>query len=86
MTTFENGDQVRERWDGRRSLAPVTPTIGRRARGRSSVDPDRVLLLDVNYTNNSWTSRPQAVEAADTWSLTWMVWLQDLLLTWAFFV
>ena len=28
------------------------------------VDPERVLLLDVNYTNNSWTLRPETAEAA----------------------
>ena len=26
----------------------------------AQVDPERVLLLDVNYTNNSWTLRPDA--------------------------
>ena len=52
----------------------------------AEVDPERTLLLDVNYTNNSQTLQPQAGDAASKWSLTWMVWLQDLLLTWAFFV
>ena len=50
------------------------------------VDPERVLLLDVNYTNNSITLRPQAAEAADHWTLKWMVWLQDLLMDYSFFV
>ncbi len=50
------------------------------------VDPERVLLLDVNYTNNSITLRPQAAEAADHWTLQWLVWAQDLLMNYSFFV
>jgi hypothetical protein len=49
------------------------------------VDPNRVLMLDVNYTNNSWTARPRAVEAASKWALRWFTWAQELLLTYAFF-
>ena len=52
----------------------------------AQVDPERVLLLDTNYTNNSQTLAPRADEAATKWSLAWMVWLQDLFMTWAFFV
>ena len=47
---------------------------------------NRVLLLDVNYTNNSITLKPKAGEAADRWTLAWIVWLQDLLMNYAFFV
>jgi hypothetical protein len=76
---------VTERWDGRdrwklyeydREAAAVS----------AEIDPERVLLLDVNFTNNSVTRAPRGPEAATRWSLTWMVWLQDALLTWAFFV
>jgi hypothetical protein len=84
VTTFEDGQQVRERWDGRdrwRIYAYDRPSRAMAA----IVDPDRVLLLDVNYTNNSRTLTPRRDEAATKWSLTWMVWLQDLLMTWAFF-
>jgi hypothetical protein len=49
----------------------------------AQVDPDRVLLLDVNFTNNSWTLRPEATQAARKWTSAWFVWLQDALLTWA---
>jgi hypothetical protein len=45
-----------------------------------------VLLLDINLTNNSMTLEPRAAEASRKWSLVWMAWLQDLMLTWAFFV
>ncbi len=85
LVRFENGEQTRERWDGRarwQAFEYETP-----ARAVSvHVDPERVLLLDVDYTNNSITLAPQAEAAADRWTLAWMVWLQDLLMTWAFFV
>lgn len=85
LVTFDNGEQVRERWDGvdrwkayyydRESVAKT-----------AQIDPDHVLLLDVNYTNNSVTTTPKAKEAATKWSLKWMVWVQDLMMTWAYFV
>ena len=59
-------------------------TFDRASRAVSAqVDPDRVLLLDVNYTNNSKTLEPQSARAAATWSLAWLIWLQDALLAWA---
>ncbi|MGH9350068.1 MAG: M1 family metallopeptidase [Vicinamibacterales bacterium] len=85
VTTFRNGEQVRERWDGRdrrRIFAYERPQQALTAH----VDPERVLLLDVNYTNNSWTLEPRTGDATLKWSLKWMVWLQDLMLTYAFFV
>ena len=55
-----------------------------RAQARSAqVDPDRVLLLDVNATNNSKTLQPKGPATATKWSLKWMVWLQDCLLSWS---
>ena len=52
----------------------------------AAVDPERVLLLDVDYTNNSRTLAPKGPEAATNWSMRWMVWLEDHLLSWAFFI
>jgi hypothetical protein len=45
-----------------------------------------VLLLDLNYTNNSRTLAPRAGEASRKWMLTWVAWAQDLLMTYGFFV
>jgi Peptidase family M1 domain len=84
VTTFEDGSQAKERWDGRGRW--IRYTYERPTRAVSAVvDPDRVLLLDVNYTNNSFTLKPEADAAATKWSLAWLVWLQDLLVTSAFF-
>ena len=49
------------------------------------VDPDRILLLDVNYTNNSWSAAPRAAEASAKWATRWLTWVQELLLSYAFF-
>lgn len=84
VTTFDNGEQVREQWDGRDRWRAYT--YDRAATVRTvQIDPERVLLLDVNYTNNTWSAAPRAAEAAHKWSLAWMVWLQDLMMTWMFF-
>jgi hypothetical protein len=85
LVRFADGTEVRERWDGRERWKPYTYT--RPAKAVSAVvDPGRVLLLDVNTTNNSRTLAPEAGPAAKKWSLRWMVWLQDLLMTYGFFV
>jgi aminopeptidase N len=84
VTTFRGGERVTERWDGRDRR--VAYTYERQAEALSvEVDPGRVLLLDVNYTNNSATLAPRAREASLKWSLKWLAWLQELLLTYSFF-
>ena len=82
LVTFTNGERVVERWDGRdrwktysydRSSAAIT----------AEVDRNRVLLLDVNGTNNSKTLAPQGGRAATKWAAKWTAWLEDCLLSWA---
>jgi hypothetical protein len=83
--TFEDGQQFEWPWDGRDRWKLFEITRAPRAR-TAEVDPGHVLLLDVNRTNNSASLRPQADVAARKWSLAWLVWLQDQLLTYGFFV
>jgi hypothetical protein len=52
----------------------------------ASVDPDRVLLLDVDHTNNSRLLEPDATLPAVKWASKWMIWLQDWMATFAFFI
>ena len=85
IVTFEDGETVRERWDGRARWTLFEYDRPSRAVS-AQVDPDRVLLLDVDYTNNSYTLAPRADEAARKWSLAWLAWLQDVLLTYALFI
>ncbi len=85
VTTFRDGERITEQWDGRDRR--IIYTYERPSQALSAqVDPERVLLLDVNYTNNSATLDPRADEASLKWSLKWLAWLQDLMLTYAFFV
>ncbi len=85
LVTFEDGSTARERWDGRDRWTMYRYTRAAKAK-QAVVDPDRVLLLDLNYTNNSRTLVPRAGEASRKWMLTWVAWAQDLLMTYGFFV
>ncbi|MEO6213828.1 MAG: M1 family metallopeptidase [Vicinamibacterales bacterium] len=85
VLTFEGGETRRWRWDGQARWKMFEADRPVRA-AYAQVDPDRVLLLDVDTTNNSATLKPQARAAARKWSLAWLLWLQDHLLTYGFFV
>jgi hypothetical protein len=84
VTRFDDGTETTERWDGRDRRAVFQ--YERTARATSAVaDPRRVLVLDVNYVNNSRTLAPAAATAGTKWALTWMLWLQQLMLSYGFF-
>jgi hypothetical protein len=85
LVSLANGEQRRFAWDGGGRWHRVTVEHASRAVS-AQVDPDRVLLLDTSFTNNSFTTEPQSSRAAAKWAAAWMVWLQDQLLTWTFFV
>jgi hypothetical protein len=85
LVTFSNGEQAREKWDGRGRWAVFTFDKPVKAVS-AQVDPERVLLLDTYFTNNSKTLEPSTAAAATKWSLRWMVWLQDLFMTSAFLI
>jgi hypothetical protein len=82
LVTFRNGERAMEHWDGvdRWKLYVYDRPVQALS---AQVDPDRVLLLDADYTNNSATLEPQSGAAAIKGAVTWMVWLQDCLLSWA---
>jgi peptidase M1-like protein len=82
---FENGEEARWHWDGRDRWKKLEIEKPSRAKF-VQVDPDRVLLLDTNYTNNSLSREPQAERAARKWSLAWLIWLQDHLLNYGMFI
>ena len=85
LVRFADGSTARERWDGRDRWKLFT--YDRPAAAVSSeVDPNYVLVLDVNRTNNSRTLAPQAAKASRQWAGRWWVWLQDLVITYGFFV
>jgi hypothetical protein len=82
---FENNQEVRWQWDGRERWKMFE--VDRPVRAvAAEVDPERVLLLDVNYTNNTRSLAPKTGAATRKWSLAWLIWLQDHLLTYGFFI
>jgi len=82
--TFANGDSALETWDGVERWARFD--YRQRAKvSRVEVDPQHKLVLDVNYSNNSWTSKPRAKAAAIKWASKWMIWLQQVMEFFAFF-
>ncbi|MEW5981122.1 MAG: M1 family metallopeptidase [Acidobacteriota bacterium] len=85
LVVFRDGEQVREAWNGRdRWKAFIYEREAQAA--YAEVDPSRVLLLDINRVNNSYSTTPKRDEAARKWMLKWLVWLQDALMGAGFFI
>ncbi len=85
LVRFDDGSTAREKWDGTDRWKLFA--FDRPSRALSAeVDPDHVLLLDVDRTNNSQHLEPQTAKAGRQWSGRWWVWLQDLVVTYAFFL
>ncbi len=82
--TFENGEEVLEKWDGRERWTVFRFTKPAYLQ-TVAVDPAHKLVLDVNYTNNTWTRHPARVIAGWKWASKWMIWLQNLMEFLAFF-
>jgi len=80
--TFADGARVVDVWDGRDAQKILRYRSGAAVRS-AELDPDRVMLIDVRRTNNSRTLAPRAATAATLWSLRWLAWLQQVMLTYA---
>ena len=85
LATLSDGEQRRFSWTGGGRWHRITFEHASRVVS-AQVDPDQMLVLDTNFTNNSYTAEPAARRAAMKWAATWMGWLQDQMLAWAFFV
>jgi hypothetical protein len=84
LLLFQDGSELRQPWDGRDRWKLIT--VERPVKLKAAVvDPDRVLALDLDSTNNSRLLEPAPVLPALKWTSKWMIWLQDLLATFAFF-
>lgn len=81
--TYTDGSTNTATWDGKDRWTAIS-SRGASKLVRVEVDPDRILLLDLNYTNNSWTAAPYAPFTARKWSWRWMAWLQEVMLTYGF--
>ncbi len=79
---FTDGQDRTDWWDGRDERR----TFRYRSPARvvsATIDPDRVLLLDLDRTNNSRTLTPQTAAAAARWGSIYLLWLEHLLLSYA---
>jgi aminopeptidase N len=59
LVHFNNGDRVREKWDGKSRVKDYIYT-GTRKVDWVKIDPEYKITMDVNYINNSMTSNPDA--------------------------
>ena len=84
LMVFEGGRRILEPWDGKARWKTFV-VEGPAKIAYAVVDPERTLLLDRNPTNNSRLAEPASPLAAAKWGSKWMIWLQDLLLVFAFF-
>lgn len=82
--TFADGQTIGEEWNGQARWARFDYSHPARV-ATVAVDPERVLTLDIDSTNNTWTSEPAARPAARKWAAKWMIWVQSLLEFFAFF-
>jgi len=82
--TFSDSEEIIEQWDGEERW--IRFDYAKPARVvKVEVDPNHILVLDINRTNNSWVSEPKAEMASIKWAAKWMIWLQSLLEFFSFF-
>jgi len=82
---FENGDESIHEWDGQGRWTIFSEERESKLR-YVVVDPDGVLALDIRPNNNSRFREAPSKKGAVKWASFWMVWVQDLLSSWAFYV
>lgn len=83
LVRFDNGDTVREQWDGQYRWIKYVYEKASQVKS-ADVDPDRKLVLDTNYTNNS-RLRNEDNSGAAKWYVRWIFWLENLFFAAGFF-
>ncbi len=85
LLRFEDGHEIRERWDD--DLLWRLFVVERESKLEyAEVDPEGVLMLDLNRLNNSRLLERDGELPAAKWSSKWMIWVQDMMSTLAFFI
>jgi hypothetical protein len=82
--TFSDGARRIEHWDGQARWTTFRYEHPGRVE-RVRVDPDHVLVLDTEFSNNAWLREAPAELAATKWASQWMLWVQHTLEAFAFF-
>ena len=75
--TLENGEVVERQWDGRDRWVKYEFTRTSKAK-RVEIDPERKVLLDASFTNNSWVAEPAPLPFAK-WISNLLFWSQMVL-------
>ncbi len=83
LVRFEDGKELRERWDGEARWKEFRYS-GRSKAIWAKVDPDQVLAIDVNLNNNTYSLKPSKA-AVTKYTLKFFFWIQNLFQTVAFF-
>ncbi len=84
LLVFADGHQVRERWNGAERWKSFV-VVHEAKLDHAVVDPDRVLLFDESYTNNSRFLQSPTKLGTAKWASKWMLWLQETLAAFTFF-
>jgi len=83
IVQFENGEIVREQWDGQYRW--IKYVFEKPSKVRSAeVDAGRKLALEANFTNNSRVAQEDNRGAAK-WYVRWIFWMENLLFAAGFF-
>ena len=81
LIVFEDGTEFREYWDGQAPWQRFTYERPSRLQ-IAQVDPDNLILIDVNPANNSRKHPGSDFSlAALKWAGLWMFWFQNLIET-----
>ncbi len=81
QVVFEDGTELREQWDGQAPWRRFSYE-GPQRLSMARVDPDDLLLIDVNPANNSRRDSSDTFPlAALKWAALWMFWFQNLIET-----
>lgn len=81
VVRFENGETERRQWDGEYRWAKFEFTKASKP-AWAAVDPDHKLVLDSNWSNNSWVAKPD-LKTTFKWSSSVLFWVQQFLQTMA---
>jgi hypothetical protein len=79
LVKFDNGDEVREIWDGKARSYEFSYVRPEKI-SWAKVDPDNKILIDINMMNNSMTMDPKT-SPAWKYALKFLFTLQNLMLT-----
>lgn len=77
LITFDDGSQVFEKWEGKERYIVYEYESEKKVIA-AEIDPERKIWLDVNFLNNSKTTKTSRA-ATSKYTLRWLFWMQNLL-------